>query len=66
MKLDKFPWDDWLKLALGKMGMSSNNFWDLSLDEFYSAVEGFSEFHGGKPPPLSRDELQDLMELYPD
>ena len=66
MKLDEFPWDDWLKLALGKMSMSSNDFWNLSLEEFYLAVEGFSDFHGGKPPPMTRNELLDLMERYPD
>tara|TARA_E500000318_G_C3487079_1_gene182795 strand:+ start:446 stop:595 length:150 start_codon:yes stop_codon:yes gene_type:complete len=49
------------------MGMASGEFWNLSFYEFYRAIEGFAEFHGGgKPPPLSRDELEDLMERYPD
>ena len=56
-----------MKVGLGKMGMRPDDFWNLSLNEFYSATEGFSEFHsGGKPPPLSRYELDDLMERYPD
>mgnify|MGYP003140601072 CR=1 FL=1 len=56
-----------MKLALGKMGMPPDVFWDMSFTEFYSAVEGFAEFHsGGKPPPLSKGELEDLMERYPD
>jgi len=47
--------------------MTSEEFWSLSLHEFLLAVEGFSEFHsGGKPPPLTTDELGDLMERYPD
>ena len=42
-------------------------FWQMSFEELYLAVVGFSEFHsGGKPPPLTRDELEELMELYPD
>lgn len=54
-------------MALGKMRMTSDEFWGLSIQEFFLASEGFSEFHsGGKPPPLRKDELRDLMERYPD
>lgn len=61
------PWGDFMKIALGKMGMSPDVFWNMSITEFYAAIEGFAEFHsGGKPPPLSRNELEDLMERYPD
>lgn len=49
------------------MRMTSSEFWGLSLFELIQAIDGFSEFHsGGKPPPLSKDELEDLMERYPD
>jgi len=49
------------------MGMRADDFWNLSLYEFFSALNGFAEFHsGGKPPPLSRSELDELMERYPD
>ena len=46
----------------------SENFWNLSLMEFYLATEGFIEFHAGKQQedPLSKDELEELMELHPD
>lgn len=47
--------------------MTAQDFWEMSLQEFYAAMSGFAEFHsGGKPPPLSRNELDELMELYPD
>ena len=47
--------------------MRPDDFWNLSMMEFNSALNGFADFHsGGKPPPLSRDELDDLMERYPD
>ena len=47
--------------------MTSSEFWSLSLQEFLLAVEGFSEFHSSsKPPPLGKNELETLMELYPD
>tara|TARA_R100001509_G_C4792741_1_gene190340 strand:- start:196 stop:384 length:189 start_codon:yes stop_codon:yes gene_type:complete len=61
------PWDDWLELALGKMAIRPKDFWDMGFPEFYAAIEGFVEFHSnGKPPPLRKDELADLMERYPD
>lgn len=56
-----------MRTALGKMQMSSTEFWNMSFAELYAAFEGFSEFHsGGKPPPLSKGELEGLMEIYPD
>jgi len=56
-----------MRLGLGKMQISPQDFWGMSFPEFYTAIEGFAEFHsGGKPPPLTRDGLHDLMELYPD
>lgn len=54
-------------MALGKMRMTPQEFWDCSLYEFLSAVDGFVEFHSdGTPPPMTRDELTELMELHPD
>ena len=56
-----------MKLGIGKLRMSPAEFWDCSLAEFLLAVEGFAEFHSdGKAAPMRKDELQDLMELYPD
>lgn len=55
-----------MKVGLGKMQMRPDDFWSMSLQEFFTATEGFAEFHGGKPPPLSENELEDLMERYPD
>tara|TARA_B100002019_G_scaffold165316_1_gene142797 strand:- start:1453 stop:1623 length:171 start_codon:yes stop_codon:yes gene_type:complete len=56
-----------MQTALGKMGISPVVFWDMSFPEFYAAIEGFAEFHsGGKPPPLRKNDLEELMELYPD
>lgn len=47
--------------------MRPDDFWHMSLQEFFLASEGFSDFHsGGKPPPLGKSELDDLMERYPD
>jgi uncharacterized phage protein (TIGR02216 family) len=56
-----------MRLSLGKMRMSSSEFWGMSLSEFLLAVDGFVEFNsGGEPTPMNRDELNDLMERFPD
>ena len=56
-----------MQIAMGKMQIRPKDFWDMSLQEFNAALNGFAEFHsGGKPPPLGRDELEKLMELNPD
>jgi len=54
-------------MGLGKMRIDPPVFWNMSFPEFYAAIEGFVEFHsGGEPPPMTRNELEDLMERYPD
>lgn len=56
-----------MEIGLGILNLAPAAFWDMSLHEFYAACEGLQEFHGGKKQnPLTRDELQELMELYPD
>ena len=48
------------------MRLSPKDFWDMSIYEFYSALEGFKEFNTDQTKkPLTNDELQDLMERYP-
>jgi len=47
--------------------ISPNEFWNMSLVELNSAIEGFKEFHTGKKSKsFGQEELKELMELYPD
>jgi len=47
--------------------MSPAVFWDLSLTELNLAIDGFREFNGAnKDRPMNKEELNELMELYPD
>tara|TARA_R110001606_G_scaffold396478_1_gene570690 strand:- start:1838 stop:1993 length:156 start_codon:yes stop_codon:yes gene_type:complete len=49
------------------IGMSPKDFWDSSIPEITFAIKGFTEFNGGKKDkPMSKDELDNLMELNPD
>ena len=56
--------------ALGKMGMSPSVFWAMSWPELFAACKGFEEFHCPSDKEnknaLNRDELNELIEQYPD
>tara|TARA_Y100001938_G_scaffold148814_1_gene233607 strand:+ start:386 stop:556 length:171 start_codon:yes stop_codon:yes gene_type:complete len=56
-----------MQICLGMMQMSPKVFWDLAPREMYAAIKGFQKFHGSEPQrPMTNDELEKLMELYPD
>jgi uncharacterized phage protein (TIGR02216 family) len=56
-----------MEIGLGVMRMRQSDFWDSSPQEFYAALRGFQEFNGANEnKPLTKDELNDLMERYPD
>ena len=57
-----------MEVGLGMLHIPPNQFWDMSLQELYHAIDGFQEFNGSKQKshPMTKDELQELMELYPD
>lgn len=56
-----------MSICIGMMGMQPSEFWNSSLIEIHTAIEGFIEFNGSeKEPPMQKDELKELMELYPD
>tara|TARA_R100000655_G_scaffold77938_1_gene117266 strand:- start:8931 stop:9083 length:153 start_codon:yes stop_codon:yes gene_type:complete len=49
------------------IGMRPKDFWDSSPKEIYKAISGFIEFNTTKKDkPMSKGELDDLMERYPD
>ena len=49
------------------IGINPAVFWDMSITEITLAIKGFSEFNGGKKEqPMNKDELDELMEMYPD
>tara|TARA_Y100000114_G_scaffold61189_1_gene56161 strand:- start:1129 stop:1302 length:174 start_codon:yes stop_codon:yes gene_type:complete len=55
------------EIGLGILRLSPNDFWNMSVYEFYSALEGFKEFNTDQSKkPLTKNRLKDLMERYPD
>lgn len=48
------------------MHIPPKEFWNMGFIELSYAIEGFQEFNGAKETPMQKDELQDMMEVYPD
>lgn len=48
------------------MHIPSAQVWDMSLREITLAINGFKEYNGNKSSNMDRDELDKLMEMYPD
>ena len=56
-----------MQICCGMIGWTPETFWTSSLLEVFIAMDGFKEFNTTKnDDPLDRDELNKLMELYPD
>tara|TARA_Y100001938_G_C8075736_1_gene425944 strand:+ start:890 stop:1063 length:174 start_codon:yes stop_codon:yes gene_type:complete len=57
-----------MEICLGMIGMRPKDFWNSSPKEIYAAISGFTEFNSDskKSQPLTKSELHELMELYPD
>tara|TARA_R100001460_G_scaffold79154_2_gene120135 strand:- start:732 stop:902 length:171 start_codon:yes stop_codon:yes gene_type:complete len=56
-----------MQICIGMMNMRPVDFWNLSPKEMWEAIKGFKQFHAAdKDKPMTNDELENLMELYPD
>ena len=56
-----------MQICLGMMNMRPVDFWEMSPKEMWQAIKGFKQFYASEPErPMTNDELEDLMELYPD
>jgi|TARA_A100001015_G_C15031440_1_gene733488 hypothetical protein len=56
-----------MEICMGMIGMQPSEFWNASVIEIHCAIEGFQEFNtSSESKPMDRDELEELMELYPD
>ena len=54
-----------MEIGLGIIGLTPETFWNMSIYEFYSALEGFKEFNTDQSKkPLTKAQLEDLMERY--
>lgn len=57
------PWGDWLAFGLGRLRLSPEAFWSLTLPELRAAAEGV---FGPAIAPPSRAALTALMRRFPD
>jgi|TARA_R100000935_G_C2791132_1_gene146063 uncharacterized phage protein (TIGR02216 family) len=67
MNSEPIKWADYLEICVGMMGMRPYDFWDLSPQEMYRAITGFKNFNSSEDSsPMTKDSLEEMMELYPD
>lgn len=55
----KFPWADIMHLGLGVLHLAPKEFWCSTLREIFAAT-------GAPSPPLLRQNLDQLMQEFPD
>jgi hypothetical protein len=60
------PVERWLEILVGMMHIPSSQVWEMSIREITLAINGFKEYNGNKSSNMDRDELDKLMEMYPD
>jgi uncharacterized phage protein (TIGR02216 family) len=58
-----FPWRQAMAFGLGRLRLSSREFWAMTPRELAAAVEGVA---GVRPAPIDRRTLDALMLSYPD
>ena len=52
---------------LGKLGWSPSEMWSATIVEAFAAIDGFAEFHGGKPPAAPpKTKVDDMLLRFPD
>ena len=59
------PWSQLMAFGLGKLKLSPQMFWAMSLSEMDAAIEGYLGKFGKTPSP-SRTNIDQLMADYPD
>lgn len=58
-----------MEVCMGMIGMQPSEFWNSSVIEIHSAIDGFTEFNTSskeKEEPMTSSRLDEIMELYPD
>lgn len=63
-----FPFEIYMEIGMGILGISPDDFWDMSLSEFMSAYNGYLKGmgHKGEFMPISRDEIKYMQKIFPD
>ena len=56
----KWPFENWLKIAVTQLGLSPSEFWQLSLHDWRGLTAS------NAVEPLPRKVFESLREIYPD
>lgn len=59
-----FPWQDLMRLGLGRLRLAPNQFWQMTPRELKAAFDGAFGCHENQQ--IDRKTLKDLMNAFPD
>lgn len=63
MSAPRFPWDEAMTLGLGRLRLTPEIFWRMTLPELAAAARALQPQHAA---PMSRRDVATLMARYPD
>lgn len=55
-----------MEIAFGALNMMPEHFWALTMEEFRAIVDGREHFLQPAKQVMTGDELEDMMERFPD
>ena len=64
-KIAWLPWSQLMSFGFGRLHLSSNEFWAMTLREIDTAIEGYFGERRKITPP-SQSNIMSMMEKYPD
>ncbi|MGB7431457.1 MAG: phage tail assembly chaperone [Ahrensia sp.] len=64
-KAEPLPWSQIMAFGFGRLGLSPDAFWSMSLREMNAAIRWHLP-HLGSTPGMNRTGLADLMKQFPD
>lgn len=63
-KKTSLPWQEFMALGFGGLKLPPEHFWQMTLRELQSAIEGI--YGHQTTAPMTKEALRGLMQQYPD
>lgn len=63
MSVPRFPWDEAMTIGLGRLRLTPETFWRMTLPELAAAARAL---HPERSSSIDRTGLQKLIQTYPD
>lgn len=64
--MDDIPWRDYMEMAFGILCLLPETFWNLTMEEFIALLEGKRRANPNQLEAVTPEELEELMQKFPD